>query len=238
MQDHNLTTCIILAGGLGTRLNPILKKKPKCLANINEKSFLEILLISLSSRGFKKFILALGYGHDQVLEEIKKNWAKGLEIKYSIEEKKLGTGGAIKNALNLVNTDECLVLNGDTLIAGDINIMKRKLDLKNSERIRMALIKVSNRTRYGGVNLDKNSFITSFNEKGFKEEGLINSGLYRIKKDIFKDIPNQVFSFEEFLSNQISINKFIKGEIVKGPFIDIGIPEDLEYLCKNEKNYV
>ena len=94
MQQSIKLDCIILAGGIGSRLAPILKDKPKCLAQINDKCFLEILLTSLNSKGNFKYILALGKGHDQVLEEIKKPWAKNLEIVYVIETKKLGTGGA------------------------------------------------------------------------------------------------------------------------------------------------
>ena len=238
MQDINYNSCIILAGGLGTRLAPLLNGKPKCLAQINNKCFLKILLKSLSYKGINNFVLALGNGHEQVLEEIKKPWAKNFKIKYVIEKKQLGTGGAIKNALNEISNNECLVMNGDTLITGNINLMKKKLDINNSELIRIGLIEVSNRSRYGGVIIDKNSYIINFLEKGATGKGLINTGLYKINKEIFKGIKSEIFSFEEFLSNEIKKNKSTKGVILNGSFIDIGIPDDFNFLCEHELDYV
>jgi len=237
MQYNPDQTCIILAGGLGTRLAPILNGKPKCLAQINNKNFLKILLKSLWIRGIEKFILALGYGSQEVIDEIKKPWTKNFKIKYIVEEKKLGTGGAIKNALKEVDNDECIVLNGDTLITGNINVMKTKLDTNNSELVRIGLLKVSNSSRYGGVKIDKQSFITDFIEKGLTNESLINTGLYRIHKSIFKNINSEIFSFEEFISKEVKKNKSTKGAILTGSFIDIGIPEDYKFLCEHERDY-
>lgn len=238
MQDNNCNSCIILAGGLGTRLAPLLNGKPKCLAEINNKSFLKILLNSLLSRGISNFLLALGKGHQQVIEEINKPWANNLNINYIVEQKQLGTGGAIKNALYEIDNDECLVMNGDTLITGDLNLMKKKLDIYNSEFIRIGLVKVSNSSRYGRVRIDENLYITNFSEKGESGQGLISSGFYRIKKDIFKSIKSEVFSFEDFIITEIKKNKSTKGVILNGSFIDIGIPEDFNYLCENELSYV
>ncbi len=237
MQQSIKLDCIILAGGIGSRLAHILKDKPKCLAEIKNKCFLEILLTSMHLKGNFRFILALGKGHMQVIEEIKKPWTKPLDISYVVESKQLGTGGAIKNALNYANSKECLVLNGDTLISGNLNLMQNRLDYSNSELVRIALTKVKDRSRYGGISVDENFTVKSFLEKGEKSSGLINTGLYRIKKDLFMNLKSESFSFEDFLSNQV-INKNLKGVILKGPFIDIGIPQDLNFLRNNLNKYV
>ena len=115
--------------------------------------------------------------------------------------------------------------------------MQNELENKNNEYIRIALTKIKNRSRYGGIEIDKKSFITSFLEKGEEVPGLINTGLYRINKNIFSNFNSESFSFEDFLSNQVK-NRTTKGVILKGPFIDIGIPKDLNYLRNNFNEYV
>ena len=127
-----MDTCIVLAGGLGTRLSHLLDGKPKCLAPIGDRSFLEILLESLYIRGISNFILALGYKSDLVLSEINSSWARKYTISYNIEKEPLLTGGAIKNVLESFQLDESLVVNGDTLISGDII---RKHNLRYDEHM-------------------------------------------------------------------------------------------------------
>ncbi|MBK1974000.1 NTP transferase domain-containing protein, partial [Campylobacter sp. TTU-622] len=93
---------IILCGGLGTRLKSIVKDVPKPMALINGKPFLEFIFEYLRTQNIKEVILAVSYKYE-IIKNHFKNKFLDIKIEYSIEKKPLGTGGAIKQALNLVN---------------------------------------------------------------------------------------------------------------------------------------
>jgi D-glycero-alpha-D-manno-heptose 1-phosphate guanylyltransferase len=85
---------IILAGGLGTRLQGILPDLPKCMAPVNGKPFLTFVLDYLEVQGINKVILSVGYRNDQIINYFKNRYHSIL-IEYVIETEPLGTGGAV-----------------------------------------------------------------------------------------------------------------------------------------------
>ncbi|AXP09038.1 nucleotidyltransferase family protein [Campylobacter hepaticus] len=210
---------IILCGGLGMRLKSVISGIPKPMAPVNGKPFLEFIFKYLKKQDIKEIILAVSYKYE-IIQEYFKDEFLGIKIKYSIEKEPLGTGGAIKQALNFIK-DKTYVLNGDTFF--DIDLSKLKL---NQSRICFALKYMQDFDRYGAVELDDRQFIKSFKEKEFLKQGLINGGIYLISKTIFEDfILEDKFSFETFLQNNYK-NLNARAEIFKDYFIDIGIPED------------
>lgn len=214
-----MKTAIVLAGGLGTRLQKVVKELPKPMAKIGNKPFLEILLCYLREQNIKKVILSVGYKKEMIQNYFGDSFC-GLEILYSKEKTPLGTGGAIKKALRLVDEDFVFVFNGDTFF--DVDLEKLKIfHQKNSADISIALKKMENFKRYGSV-LVENDKIVKFNEKKFTQNGYINGGVYILRRDTLK-IEEDVFSFEEFLS---TTDKKIYGLVCDGYFIDIGIPQD------------
>ncbi|HEC2816432.1 D-glycero-D-manno-heptose 1-phosphate guanosyltransferase [Campylobacter jejuni] len=221
---------IILCGGLGTRLKSVIKNIPKPMAPINDKPFLEFILEYLKKQGVKEIILAVSYKYE-VIQEYFKDEFLGIKIKYSIEKEPLGTGGAIKEALKFIK-NETYVLNGDTLF--NIDLTKLKL---NESKICLALKQMNDFDRYGTVNVDEQGFVISFEEKVFKKQGLINGGIYLLKKDIFNDFTLQEkFSFEEFLQENYEKLK-AKAEIFDNYFIDIGVPEDYYNFTTNQSHF-
>ncbi|EBD1778242.1 D-glycero-D-manno-heptose 1-phosphate guanosyltransferase [Campylobacter jejuni] len=210
---------IILCGGLGTRLKSVIKDIPKPMAPINNKPFLEFIFEYLKKQSVKEIILAVSYKYE-VIQEYFKDEFLGIKIKYSIEKEPLGTGGAIKDALKFIQ-NQAYVLNGDTVF--DIDLKKLAL---NDSKICIALKQMQNFDRYGTVNVDDQGIVTSFEEKVFKKQGLINGGIYLLKKDIFDKFDlEKKFSFEEFLQSNCNALK-IQTQIFDDYFIDIGIPED------------
>ncbi|EGL8742707.1 NTP transferase domain-containing protein, partial [Campylobacter jejuni] len=169
---------IILCGGLGARLKSVIKDIPKPMAPINNKPFLEFIFEYLKKQGIKEVILAVSYKYE-VIKEYFKDEFLGIKIKYSIEKEPLGTGGAIKDALKFIQ-NQVYVLNGDTIF--DIDLKKLVL---NDSKICITLKQMQNFDRYGTVNVDDQGIVTSFEEKVFKKQGLINGGIYLLKKDIF-----------------------------------------------------
>lgn len=221
---------IILCGGLGTRLKSIIKDIPKPMAPINDKPFLEFIFEYLKKQGIKEVILAVSYKYE-VMQEYFKDEFLGIKIKYSIEKEPLGTGGAIKEALKFIK-NEAYVLNGDTFF--DIDLSKLKL---NRSKICITLKQMQNFDRYGTVNVDDQGIVTSFEEKVFKKQGLINGGIYLLKKDIFDKFDlEKKFSFEEFLQeNYIKLKA--RAEIFDDYFIDIGVPEDYYNFTTNQSYF-
>lgn len=227
---------IILCGGEGKRLRSIINETPKPLAIVGGKPFLDILLEQLI--GFNcvnSVVLAVGYKAEKIIERYKDCSRYDFNISFSVEEELLGTGGAIKGAIKHTKTKDILVVNGDSYT--EINIKDLIVTHRdNKAKITIALLKVDDASRYGSVRVNGQNKILSFDEK--KKDtapGLINAGIYIMQKKIFSDIKeNKVISFEKellpiFIRN---LKGRIYGYIVKGKFIDIGIPES--YKVANE----
>lgn len=230
--------CVVLAGGLGTRLRSALPDIPKCLAPIAGRPFLEWQLQSLVERGVERFVLALGHGADQVLESLAKPWAKGFAINTVIERDLLGTGGAARFAMAASNLDEVLIANGDTFIGGSLGAMLAPLDLSGGERMRIATVGVSDRWRFGGVSVDAMKCVTDFLEKGQSGAGQINAGLYRIHRSAFDGQIESAFSIETEIMPRLVAKRALQARELAGPFIDIGVPDDYRLFDEGVHAYV
>ncbi len=226
---------IILAGGKGTRLSGIVNNTPKPLAPVNGRPFLDILLSQLNSFVFiKKVVLAIGYKSEMIIGRYKDCPNYNFRIIFSIEDKLLGTGGAIKKALALTNTNDVLILNGDSYVEVDIEDMVRFHKINNA-LLTIVLKEVDNAGRYGSIEIDDKKRILLFREKSSLERAcLINAGMYILRKSLFDSIEADMeISFEKEILPQLIRNNAY-GYVVKGKFIDIGIPESYriagEYL--------
>ncbi len=216
---------VFLAGGRGTRLQSVVSDRPKPLADINGKPFLYYLLAYfLKYNLIDKIILSIGYKKEMISDYFGTSF-QGIPIVYSLEEEPLGTGGAILNSLKYSDSNEILVFNGDSFFELDLN----KFVYQSRQRNRpfsIALSEMENFDRYGSVDFDEN-YIIKFQEKKFMTKGFINTGIYLLEKNIFKNYSlGSVFSIEsDFLQNftkEIGISYYIQ----KAFFVDIGIPED------------
>lgn len=219
--------CIILAGGFGTRLQSVVNDVPKCMAEVAGKPFLEHLFNYLEEQRFNHIILSLGYKGEVVIKWLNSQ-KRSFEVSYVIEDIPLGTGGAIKLAMDEVDGNTSFVMNGDTFFNVDT---ERLIDFHKEKDadISIALKNMKSFDRYGVVELTSEDKIISFNEKQFREEGLINGGVYLVNKQIFFDrmFPNR-FSFEKDLMEAYIDELAIYGLIEDNYFIDIGIPSDYE----------
>jgi D-glycero-alpha-D-manno-heptose 1-phosphate guanylyltransferase len=232
------SSCIVLAGGLGTRLRSVVPNLPKCLAPVEGRPFLEWQLRSLAARGISHFILALGYGAYQVKEILNDSWTENLKIDYVEEQEALGTGGATQFAMIKSGISEALVVNGDTFLGGDLSLMLRPLDLVGGELMRMAIVEVDDRSRFGGVAVNHNNRVVAFLEKGEAGPGKINAGLYRVRLDAFQTEASLTFSMETSVMPRMIKLGALRASLTAGPFIDIGVPEDYKIFSKLYESYV
>ena len=233
-----MPTCIVLAGGLGTRLRSAVPDLPKCLAPVSGQPFISWQLRSLSKRGVGRFVLALGYGADRVLESLDHFWARELKIEYVLEPEALGTGGAARFAMSELGIEEALIANGDTFLGGSLKEMLEPLDLSGGELMRMATVHVPDRTRFGGVEVNALHRVSAFLEKGHVGPGLINSGLYRLHRLGLVGAQLGPCSLESQVMPAL-VSKFgLTAREVSGPFIDIGVPEDYYLFNAGVHDYV
>lgn len=217
--------CIILAGGLGTRLRNTIGDAPKCMAPVNDRPFIQYLLTWLEQQGCTRVVLSLGYKHE-VLTDWLTTQHFSFAIDFVIEHEPLGTGGGIRLALQQCTEHDVIVLNGDTFFDVPLNELLN-FHLEKTAATTLALKPMKKFERYGSVHTDAAEKILSFEEKQYKEDGLINGGVYVIDRAEFLTKMNtEKFSFEKDYLEAFVREENFYGKRCDGYFIDIGIPED------------
>lgn len=224
--------CVILAGGLGTRLRSVVSDRPKCLAPVNGRPFLELQLDALAELGVNRFVLSLGY-MAQAVEKAVMPLRNKYALECVIESDPLGTGGAVLKAMVDLDLDEVLVTNGDTWLDAPLDAMLRQLDLSQGELMRLAAVWVPDRGRYGGLTL-RGEQVVGFVSKGANGPGPINAGFYRLHRRAFAERESgDAFSLETTVLTQLVAQGALTATAVLGSFIDIGVPEDYRRFCES-----
>lgn len=228
----NIKDAVILAGGLGTRLKSVSNDTPKPLMPIEDKVFLDYPIKQVKKSNVENIYLAISFNSQFII-----NHYKNENYKYLIEDTPLGTGGAIKKALNEIQSQNILFLNGDTIF--NINVLEMyQKHILNDADITIASKVLDFPYRYGTMDISNNKII-NFNEKKEIDSGLINCGIYIINKRILKHFPTQEkFSFEKEILEKKTIDIKIIPYISDAYFIDIGIPEDYYRAIKELPNII
>lgn len=217
--------CIILAGGLGTRLREAVPDLPKCMAPVAGRPFLSHVIGYFQQEGIERFIFALGYKSEAIETFLQTRYA-GLSYQCSREETPLGTGGAIRLACTLAVNRNVLVLNGDTLFKIKLSRLASFHDQLDAD-CTLTLKPMQQFDRYGVVELAANQSVRSFREKQFYESGYINGGVYALNVTRFmQEALPEKFSFEKDYLEKLYTQRKIYGQVQNEYFIDIGIPAD------------
>lgn len=217
--------CVVLAGGLGTRLRSAVADRPKCLAPVGDRSFLDLLLARLFDAGIGHVVLSLGHQAAMVQAALSSQ-PQAQPITCVAEPSPLGTGGAIAHVLDSLGLDEVLVANGDTYLDGDLSAMLAPMDRHGDELFRMALVQVADRGRFGGVEVDARGHVVGFVEKGREGPGAINAGLYRLRREALPAAGAGAYSLETDVLPGLVVRDAVTAAAIEGHFIDIGVPED------------
>ncbi len=214
---------IILAGGLGSRLRPLVSDVPKMLAPVGGRPFIAWLLELLERKGVTDAVLAVGYLHEQIEAALGARWG-GVALRYSVEGEPLGTGGALRRALGVVERYPVFALNGDTYIDLDLGAML-EAHRRAAAPLTVAVRREAGR-RYGNIVL-QDGRIVGFDSRADHATGLISCGVYLFAQNLLADpaLPER-FSFEnDFLAPRAPALRPLAFETA-GYFIDIGVPED------------
>lgn len=215
---------VVLAGGLGSRLRGAIPDGvPKPMAEVGGRPFLEHLLDRALAQDVDQVVLLVGH-HASVISDHFGSTYRGASIAYSVESSPLGTGGAIRQAEDLL-ADSFVLLNGDTYVDVDLRGLQ---SLAGSEPLALSLTEVPDTGRYGAVEVADGRAVRLL-EKGGHAPGLINAGVYACRRELIQRFPAQeAFSFEtEVLEPLVPVLR-PKYQRTGGTFFDIGIPEDYQ----------
>ena len=224
MSELSNVTTIILAGGLGTRLSKVVSDRPKVMADIKGKPFITYLLDQLSEANVEHVIISTGYMAD-VVENTIGDIYKSLHLRYLKEENPRGTAGGLKFAGQAVNTEYCLVINGDSYTEFD-PISFFMVHKQKNANITILVKAVEDTARFGAVQMNEQNEIIKFIEKDSGGgPGLINAGVYMLNTSTILKISKKYPSSLEYDFFPRMVGKGICGYETKGKSIDIGTPE-------------
>ncbi len=229
---------ILLAGGAGTRLRPVVSNVPKALAPISDKPFLDFILTQYAKEGVRRIVLSLHHKADAVIDYVKGHpIAKEISLEYVLEPSPYGTGGAVKFAIaNAVPTEKAVfVANADTWVPGAFESLKNHIETPQIKPISaMALVRVPDVSRYGSVLVGSDHLVERFLEKnGGKGEGEIYAGISYLQTAPIKAMKETTFSLESDFFPRLVSEKTLSAICVESPFIDIGTPEDYAKFCQS-----
>lgn len=217
------TTVVILAGGRGSRLRPVLPYQPKVMAEFHGRPFLAYLLDQLVVGGVQKVVLCTGYRGEEIRTRLGDVYGP-IPLTYSHEDEPLGTGGALRLALPVLDSDPVMVMNGDSLIEADLQDYLAWF-LGRPAAAALLLTRVEDTARFGRVEVAGDGSITNFQEKGVPGPGWINAGVYLLKKAVLELMePRRFLSLEGDLLPSL-VGQGLYGQQVAGKFIDIGTLE-------------
>jgi len=215
---------VILAGGMGTRLQSVVADRPKVLAEVSGKPFLAYLLDQIAEAGITHTVLCVGYRSEQVQAAFGEAYA-GMRLTYSQETTLLGTGGALRLAMSKIESQTFMAMNGDSFC--DVNLK----GLWAWHHVRKAhatlvLTQKPDTARYGCVSFSADGTISGFEEKGSAAgAGWVNAGIYVFKAEMIRSIPSgRAISLEHDVFPGW-IGHGLYGYQSEGRFLDIGTPE-------------
>ncbi len=223
---RNPPDALVLCGGAGTRLRSVTGETPKSMATVAGRPFLELLLCQLQRHGFARVLMAVGYQREMIRAHFGTE-AMGLQILYSEETSPLGTGGALRNAAHLFDTELVLVMNGDSYTDLDLGAFVEEHRAWKAD-ISLAVVPADGRVDCGSVFADASGTLTGFAEK---TEGAnapyLNAGIYLLPKSLLLEIPAglQVSLERELLLGWLKQGRSLRVFVGDGACVDIGTPD-------------
>lgn len=211
---------VILAGGLGTRLQPYTTFVPKPMLPLGEKPLLEHLIEWLRKNGIKSTVLCVSYLRKTIEDYFEDGERFGMEIEYAIASKPLATAGQLKTAEKFIDKSFVCVY-GDSIFDFDLKTMINQ-HLKKKSFITMSLYEYKTRLNYGVIETTKNGRVIGWNEKP-EIKANINIGCYVMEPQVFDLIPsNKPYGMDDVIKKAILRKKVVNSFLTKKGFMDIG----------------
>jgi len=228
MTSGLIRQVVILVGGKGTRLGDITHDTPKPMLPIaGGPPFLDYLVEWIARHGYEEILLLAGHLGDQAQAAYDGRRVGDARVRVLREPTPLGTGGALTMVGDALE-ETFILMNGDALF--DINLRALEQTARQTDAwATLALRAVPDAARYGRVLTDHGA-ITAFLEKDprYPGPGIINGGVYVLKRDILRLIDSLPCSIEQHLFPELVRRAAIVGQEFEGYFLDIGLPESLD----------
>lgn len=216
---------IIMAGGLGSRLYPLTKQTPKPMLLVGGKPILETIIQQLSKYGFNDIILCLNYKSNVIENYFKNGKNFGVNIEYILEDKRLGTAGAL-SLISPKPDNPFIIMNGDILTTINFENLFN-YHLKSKAIATMCVRESFIQSPFGVVNMNKEKII-AINEKPLIKQ-FINAGIYSMSPEAFEFIPkNQFLDMPSLLNTLIIKNLNVVSFPIHEHWVDIGQNKDFE----------
>ena len=217
---------VILCGGQGQRLRPVLRDRPKPLAEVGGRPFLEWLLLALRTAGVRHSVLATGYMGEAIERALGNGRRFDLELTYSHEPEPLGTAGALRLAAGHARSSPVLVLNGDSYCRFQLDRMLA-VHRERHAAATLWLQREADAGRFGSVEVDGDGKIVRFLEKADDPAALISCGVYLVERAVIDTIPTgRAVSLERDVFPGLAGHD-LYGVVGSGTFLDIGTPQAL-----------
>lgn len=226
--EMTVSTAIILAGGLGTRLRSAVPDLPKPMAPIEGRPFLEYQLDYWIAQGIRRFILAVGYRHEAIIDHFGRSY-RGAKLDYVVEASPQGTGGGLLLAFQILADDQpFLLLNGDTYFAVELAALDHFAQSNDCDWC-FSLFRTRELSRYMGMSLSPSGKVTALKSVSDGAECLANGGVYWVHPRALRDSVGgglPISLENDFFPLAFDAGRHLFGLEFTGNFIDIGIPGD------------
>jgi NDP-sugar pyrophosphorylase family protein len=230
MNPNNIQA-VILAGGKGTRLKPLTNSIPKPMVLIENKPFLEILLMLLQKNNFKKILLLVGHLSDIISNYFGDGSEIGIKLEYSREKELLGTGGGLKHAYDMLD-ENFILLNGDTYLDLDFHsFLQFSKQMKSLMTMTVYDGPIFDNTPFN-LKVDEDNLIDEFSQYPKERYNAVNTGIYYINKSLLDFIPSGMSSLEQEVIPTLVKEKKVSAFRTKQRFFDIGTFERLHKFQK------
>jgi NDP-sugar pyrophosphorylase family protein len=224
---------VILAGGLGTRLWPLTKNIPKPMVPIRGVPYLEYQLRMLREQSFTEIVLLIGYLGDQIESHFGTGEKLGLRIQYAKEDSPLGTGGALRNARELL-ADSFVLLYGDSFLP--IRYDDVLNTLLQHDSVAATVVVYDNRLGDTSVNnniaLDSHNLVVRYDKTTVSDPALqyVEAGVLAVRRSVIDRIPSGKVSFEQEIYPQLIAEQKMLAIVTQQRFYDIGTPDRLRVI--------
>ena len=224
-----MTSALILAGGLGTRLRSTVPDVPKPMASVAGRPFLEYQLDYWIGKGIERFILSVGYRHEVIVDHFGDQY-NGVELLYVVEREPLGTGGGLLLAVQELGlTSPFLLLNGDTYFEADWTFLSNFSEANEADCC-FSLFRSNEDGRYMGMDISPQGEILSMKSGANGLGRLSNGGAYWMRPQALVEagfrVGKPISLEDEIFPTMLDAGRRLLGMEFCGTFIDIGVPDD------------
>lgn len=219
---------VILAGGLGKRLRPVVGDIPKSMAVVCGKPFLLYQIDYLRAQGIKNIVLCVSYLKEHIIDYFGCGEKFGVNIEYAIEQEPLGTAGAVKNAARTIDLGSSfLLLNGDTFI--DLDLFQMNFKFNNSKADMVMAVSSALSQESSLIKIGQADKVIEYMEKpqGIDGDRYFGAGVYMISKNIVDSWPEGKLSIEYDCIPELILKQKVYAQVLNSKIYDIGTPEKL-----------